>query len=188
MSHSAKSFAMGYGGLGGGFGIPQPTRPRIFTSYHHRGDQQYCEMFSNAFHDNYETIYDNSLERQIDSDDVDYVMRKIRENYITGTSCTIVLVGYETWVRKYVDWEIKATLDKKHGLIGVHLPTAPRTAEGKILVPPRLHDNIHSGFALWRSWQEITSSAEQLRQYIADASSRSPFLIANTRELRLRNA
>jgi hypothetical protein len=185
MSHSAKSFAMGYGGLGGGFGIPQPTRPRIFTSYHHRGDQQYCEMFSNAFHDNYETIYDNSLERQIDSDDVDYVMRKIRENYITGTSCTIVLVGYETWGRKYVDWEIKATLDKQHGLIGVHLPTAPRTAEGKILVPPRLHDNIHSGFALW---QEITSSAEQLRQYIADASSRSPFLIANTRELRLRNA
>jgi MTH538 TIR-like domain (DUF1863) len=179
---------MSYGGLGSGFGIPQLKRRRIFTSYHHRGDQQYYEMFSKAFHDTYESIYDNSLERQIDSDDVDYVMRKIRENYITGTSCTIVLVGNETWGRKYVDWEIKATLDKQHGLIGVQLPTAPRTAEGKIPVPARLLDNIQSGFALWRSWQDITSSAEQLRQYVADASSRNPLLIANSRELRLKNA
>lgn len=188
MTHSAKSIAMGYGGLGSGLGIRQPTRPRIFTSYHHHGDQQYYEMFSNAFHDTYESIYDNSLERQIDSDDVDYVMRRIRENYITGTSCTIVLVGNETWGRKYVDWEIKATLEKQHGLIGIQLPTAPRTAEGRILVPPRLHDNIQSGFALWRSWEEITASAEQLRQCVADASARSPLLIVNTRELRLRNA
>jgi hypothetical protein len=145
-------------------------------------------MFSNAFHDNYESIYDNSLERRVDSDNIEYVMRKIRENYITGTSCTIVLVGYRTWGRKYVDWEIKATLDKQHGLIGVQMPTAPRTPDGSVIVPVRLHDNIQSGFALWLSWQPITSSVEHLRHYVADASSRSPQLIDNGRELRLRNA
>src|SRR5712671_172295 len=30
---------------------------------------------------------DNSVERRIDSDDVEYVMRRIRENYVTGSSC-----------------------------------------------------------------------------------------------------
>jgi len=49
-------------------------------------------------------------------------MRGIRENFITGTSCTIVLCGAQTHLRKYVHWEIKATLDKEHGLIGVNLP------------------------------------------------------------------
>jgi hypothetical protein len=187
MTHSAKSFAMSYGGLGNGFGIPQPTRPRIFTSYHHGGDQNYYDAFSRTFHDSYEAIYDNSLERTIDSDNVDYVMRRIRENYITGTSCTIVLVGARTWGRKYVDWEIKATLDKEHGLIGVRLPTAPLSPDGKIIVPDRLHDNIQTGYASWVTWQDIASSVDRLRAYVAAATSRDRSLIANTRDMRLRN-
>jgi hypothetical protein len=63
--------------------------------------------FSEAFHDTYDVIYDNSLERQIDSDNVDYVIRRIRENYIAGSSCTIDTCG-----RKYVDWEILQGLHK----------------------------------------------------------------------------
>jgi hypothetical protein len=133
-------------------------------------------------------IYDKSVERKIDSENVDYVIQRIRDDFITGSSCTIMLVGKETWGRKYVDWEIKATLDKEHGLIGVSLPNAPRTAENKIIVPDRLHDNIQSGFALWLSWQQITASATQLQQYVATAKSRSAKLIVNTRERLLRNA
>lgn len=56
-------------------GSPIADKPRIFVSYHHRGDQQYYDAFSAAFHDTYEAIYDKSVERRIDSDDVDYVMR-----------------------------------------------------------------------------------------------------------------
>jgi hypothetical protein len=47
-------------------------------------------------------------------------MQRIRDKHITGTSCTIVLCGSLTPWRKYVDWEIKATLDKEHGLIGIN--------------------------------------------------------------------
>lgn len=166
-----------------------PVKHRVFVSFHHGKDQPYYEAFSTAFHDTYDVIYDNSLERRVDSEDVDYVMRRIRENYITGTSCTIVLVGAETWGRKYVDWEIKATLDKAHGLIGVYLPTAARDPnDNKILVPPRLHDNIQSNFALWLSWEQITASAAQLERYIADAKARNTQLIVNNRDRRLRNA
>jgi hypothetical protein len=167
---------------------PQPIKHKIFVSYHHGGDQAYYDAFSKAFHDTYDVIYDNSLERQVDSDDVNYVRQRIRENYITGSSCTIVLVGNETWGRKYVDWEIEATLDMEHGLIGVALPTAPRSTDNKITVPGRLYDNIQSGFALWLSWQQITASATQLEQYVATAKARSAKLIVNTRDRRLRNA
>jgi hypothetical protein len=156
----------------GVFGIPPPVKHKVFVSYHHGEDQAYYDAFSKAFHDTYEVIYDKSLERRVDSDNLDYVIQRIRDNYITGSSCTIVLVGKETCDRKYVDWEIKATLDKEHGLIGVYLPNAPRNAENKIIVPDRLHDNIQSGFALWLSWQQITANAAQLQQYVATAKSR----------------
>lgn len=161
-------------------------RPRIFVSYHHRNDQQFYNQFSAAFHDTYEVIYDNSLERQIDSDNTEYVMRRIRENHIHGTSCTAVLVGAETPGRKYVDWEIKATLEKGHGLIGVRLPTA-RTSDGKTIVPARLQDNIVSGFALWVSWSDIISSAARLGELVRESRSRQAQLIDNSRERMQRN-
>jgi len=170
-----------------GLSIPVPVRTRIFVSYHHAGDQAYYDAFSKAFHDRYEAVYDNSVERAVDSDNTDYVMRRIRENHITGTSVTIVLVGQETAVRKYVDWEIKATLDKEHALIGVRLPNAKPTADGKIVVPSRLHDNIESKYAPWITWASLVSSPEQLNAHISDAKGRSKALIQNARDMRMRN-
>lgn len=73
--------------------LMKPIRRKVFVSYHHGGDQAYYDEFSRFFHDQYEAIRDNSLERLIQSDDTEYVMRQIREQYITGTSCTIVLIG-----------------------------------------------------------------------------------------------
>lgn len=177
----------GLSGLGSVL-FPQKIKRKVFVSYHHGGDQDYYNKFSNAFGEDYEAVTDNSLDRAIDSTDVDYVMRRIRENYITGTSCTIVLIGNDTWGRKYVDWEIKATLDKEHGLIGVWLPALQRNANGKFNVPPRLFDNIESKYAVWVSWEEFTASAEECAKYIEQANARDKKLIANGRERRLRNA
>ncbi|MGO3928377.1 TIR domain-containing protein [Rhodopseudomonas pseudopalustris] len=177
---------MVYGAFQGG-GYAPLVKHKIFVSYHHGGDQPYYDSFSQTFHDNFEVIYDNSLARAVDSDDVEYVMRQIRESFITGSSCTIVLVGAETWKRKYVDWEIKATLDKQHGLIGVRLPTAPLNQNGTTTVPDRLHDNIVTGFATWTDWTTITSSAVTLSKMIAEAKSRSSALISNGRDRLLRN-
>ena len=59
---------------------------KVFLSYHHDGDQYYYNEFSKKFHDEYEAVTDNSLDRRVDSEDIDYVMRCIRECYITGTS------------------------------------------------------------------------------------------------------
>ena len=127
------------GVVGLGLGVRPTLKRKVFVSYHHGGDQAYYDAFSRAFCDTYDVITDNSLERKVDSDDVDYVMRRIRENHVTGSSCTIVLVGANTWGRKYVDWEIKATLDKQHGLVGVQLPTLRAGPTGTVIVPDLLH-------------------------------------------------
>ena len=87
------------------------VKRRVFISYHHDSDQEYYAKFSSVFSAGYEAIQDESLLRLFDSDNPDYVIRRIREKHITGTSCTIVLCGPQTRWRKHVDWEIKATLD-----------------------------------------------------------------------------
>jgi hypothetical protein len=102
--------------------------------------------------------------------------------------CTLVLVGKNTWGRKYVDWEISATLQKNHGLIGVSLRSAPLTSEGKITVPDRLHDNIQSGYALWAAWAQVVASTQALNTLIEAAINRDKALINDSRPQRQANA
>lgn len=143
------------------YGQQQNVKRKVFVSYHHGADQPYYNCLSSVLADTYDVIYDNSLERQIDSDDVDYVMRRIREDYVTGSSCTLVLCGLHTPVRKYVDWEIKATLDKQHALIGVKLPMLQIINDG-CDKPARLQDNVTSGYAKWIWWEAIIAEPAKL--------------------------
>lgn len=165
--------------------LVKPTRRKVFVSYHHGGDQAYYDEFSRFFHDQYEVIRDNSLERLIQSDDTEYVMRKIREQYITGTSCTVVLIGARSHERKYLDWEIKATLDKCHGLVGIALPTHAKNPAGEIIVPDRFLDNHKSGYAVWTHWNGLTVQA--LTQLIDTAIAKPSTQINNSRAMRQRN-
>jgi hypothetical protein len=165
--------------------LMKPTRRKVFISYHHGGDQAYYDEFSRFFHDQYEAIRDNSLERVIQSDNTEYVMQQIREKYITGTSCTIFLIGAQSHQRKYLDWEIKATLDKCHGLIGIVLPTHTKNPAGEIVVPDRFLDNCKSGYAAWAHWSGLT--AQGLTQLIDTAIAKPQWQIDNSRPMRQRN-
>ena len=171
------------------YGWLAPTvKPRIFISYHHGGDRPYYDMLSRVFCDTYDVLQDNSVDRLIDSDNSEYVIRKIREDYITGTSCTVVLCGAETPNRKFVDWEIKATLDRQHGLIGINLPSNRSFADGTFPVPLRYLDNYHSGYAVWAHWQDIISNVAYFTRLVQEAREKEPWLLVNTRELRTRNS
>ncbi len=163
------------------------TKRKVFISYHHDGDQPYYDAFTKIFSDTYDVIQDNSVDRRVDSDDPEYVMRRIRDNYITGSSCTMVLCGAETPWRKYVDWEIKATLDKEHGLIGVNLPNSLRNSTGGATVPDRLYENITTGFALWLQWNDLLAGPAYLKARIEEANQRPARLIKNDRPMRQRN-
>lgn len=130
----------------------------VFLSYHHGNDQSYCDSFRNIFCNDFTQIFtDRSLRNSLDSEDPTYIDRTVREQYIHGSSVTIVLCGYETPFRKYIDWEISDTLLYDHALLGVILPTCESpynfaTNQSAYRLPPRLQDNLDSGYAhavLW---------------------------------------
>jgi hypothetical protein len=163
------------------------VRPRIFISYHHSGDQYYYNQLSNTLAHKYVLASDRSLNRVIDSDDADYVMRKIREEYLTGTSCTVVLCGARTAYSKFVDWEINATLQKKHALVGLWLPTLVQGPNGGTNKPARLQDNINSGYAVWGRYIDVVENPQHLVDLIHAARLKPKSLIVNNRARRLRN-
>jgi len=78
-------------------------------------------------------MIDKSLDESIDSDDFDYVMRKIREDYLSDTTVTIFLIGTKSnenlgWdEQKYIKRELQASLyngqnNTRNGILGVVLP------------------------------------------------------------------
>jgi hypothetical protein len=124
----------------------------IFLSFH-QDDELEANIWRRRFEGYFNEIRTLGLDdlgdefaEHINSDDGDYVMRRIREDAIAGTSCTVVLIGKCTWARRYVDWEIAATLrnfnnSQRGGLIGVQLPSAQD--HGWASLPPRLVLNIN---------------------------------------------
>lgn len=166
--------------------IRRPRR-KVFVSYHHGNDRQYYEQFMSMFDASYEVVTDNSVRNAINSDNSDYVIRAIREQYITGSSCTVVLCGPHTPWRKFVDWEIKATLDAQHALIGVLLPNCPLNANNRYTIPDRLHANIESGYAIWERWPTILGAPHAVGQWIESALLKPKNLIRNDGALMSRN-
>lgn len=128
---------------------------KIFTSYHHKLDQGYYDWLSAHLSDRLELFTDRALGEPVRSDDPEYISRSIREEYIQGSSVSIVLCGAETYKRKYVDWEIHSTLHHQHALLGIYLPTCTRNLDSSIIVPNRLYHNINSGYAHWIGWDHL---------------------------------
>jgi hypothetical protein len=151
-------------------GIPQ--KRKVFVSYHHK-DQAAVNAFR-SLGSAYDIFSDASLDRLIDSTDTSYVSRTIREDYITGTSITIVLCGVDTWRRKYVDWEIHSTLHREHALLGIMLPgitgALQNDGQRRWVVPNRLHINITTGYAHFIPYPQ---NAQELTSAIDDAIYRS---------------
>lgn len=168
--------------------MSRAPRRKVFVSYHHTADASWYDRFVDVFSETYQIVRDNSVDRAIGSEDADYVIRRIRDNYLTGSSATIVLCGKNTWGRKYVDWEILSSLNQRMGLIGLILPSNVVGTDGKHVVPERLMDNIKQGYARWRVWSTVRSDPRKLSLLIEEALTKDKGLIDNSCPKRLRNA
>lgn len=103
----------------------------------------------------------------IDSTDVEYIRRTIREKYLKDSTVTMVLVGACTWARKFVDWEIYSSLRSNaspNGLLAVQLPGTSTT----IRAPARLELNrpTSSGEDGYAQYYVAPTSAMILRNQI----------------------
>ena len=108
----------------------------------------------------------------IDSEDSDYVMSRLRDEYLGDSTVTICLIGSCTHSRRYVDWELKASLRQgsyiPNGLLGIVLPSRQNSA----VLPQRFKDNWSrddKGYALYRSYPTAVST---LRSWIEECYDR----------------
>jgi hypothetical protein len=166
------------------------VRPKVFICYHH-ADQKEADAFAEDFADVFiaRMLGVSDSDDFIDSTDADYVIKRIREKYLTDSTVTIVLIGACTWARRYVDWEIASTLrndpvNKRSGLLAINLASLGKTGT----LPDRLKDNLdgENGYARW--WVYPTGSS-QLRNWIEIAlDARDTKTPDNSRNLRERSA
>lgn len=169
------------------------VKHRVFISFYHHDDQWYKDYIDKHF--DKLIINESVMNGEYDPDDSDeYIKRLIREEKITSTSVVIVLVGPNTKHRKHVDWEIyaglRASINGRAGLAGILLPEI-LTSDGKYCsfdLPPRLNDNVRSGYAKVYSWDyainhftQVINTAFDDRLLLADKADNSrPQMKINT--------
>ena len=117
----------------------------------------------------------------IDSTDTDYVMRRIRELYLQDSTVTIVLVGRCTWARRFVDWEVQASLRNPadgypNGLVAVQL------WESYTKLPNRVQLNRDSEYAKFYKKPTSSKSLENMIDEAWDARFEKQNLVVNPRE------
>ncbi|MBP8805563.1 MAG: TIR domain-containing protein [Kofleriaceae bacterium] len=166
------------------------ARHKVFVSYHHANDQNYKEIFDHRFGNKFGILQRGAVNMgDIDAGlNTEAIRQKIRDEYLHDCSVTVVLVGVDTWRRKYVDWEIGATLrhtvkNPRGGLVGIFLPsyqqahrdTLRARKDGAVAsydqytIPPRLHDNVGREFASLHLW---SNDPEEVQGWIHDAYNR----------------
>ena len=138
---------------------------------HHGDDHDEVVDFIRDFDDGQDALITRSItmpEDIINSNNDDYVMQQIRERFLEDSSVTIVMIGNCTWSRKFVDWELQASLRRRsqgpapNGLIAILLD--PQAERG--ILPERVRLNIDSGYA---QFYPYPSSADQLAVWIDEA-------------------
>jgi|GEM_PF-921653 len=169
-----------------------PVRRTVFNSYH-EGDRAEVERFLATFGPSGHNVFIPKavgLFGQgdfVDSTDTDYIMSRIRSEYLMDSTVTIVLLGNCTHSRRYVDWELKASLrqgtdESPNGVIGIILPSRGTN----VYLPERFQENWdaqHSG--CYTRLYAYPASPEQLRGWIEDAyaaRTTRAHLIANSRD------
>jgi hypothetical protein len=118
----------------------------------------------------------------LDSNSTDYVLRRIRELYVRDSTVTIVLIGQCTWARKFVDWELQASLRRPadglpNGLIGILLNERIRPT-----LPPRFQLNRDSGYAKYHYYPPNVATLENWIEDAPKARVLRARLIRNPRE------
>lgn len=156
-----------------------------FVSYHHERDQGYIHELRKVITNM--KVADYSLKDDIGHLTDDTIYGKVREK-MRNCSVTVVLIGERTGYRKWIDWEIWASLRgythpsgplksfKPNGLLCIYLPTESHS------VPDRLQDNIDSKFAVSMKWENLARDFESKVNFAYWNRTNVDYKIKNSRE------
>ena len=145
----------------------EKPKHKVFISFYHKDDQLYKETLDIIWGN--EIINKSVMDGEYDPNDSDaYIKRLIREDKVSDSSVIVVLVGNNTKNRKHVDWEIyaglSASINGSAGLIGILLPEVSVNGSEYSLsvLPPRLADNVKSGYAQVYKWDDAIEFFPQI--------------------------
>jgi hypothetical protein len=152
--------------------MPDQVRHKTFISYHQEDQEEVDEFIKTFDHDRDVFIAravgsDETMEELIDSDNDDYVMSRIRQDYLSDSTVTLVFIGQNTWTRKFVDWELAASLHqgpvvgKPNGVLAI---LSPKLDES--ILPDRFVDNWEPGYA---KFYPYPTNKTQLTNWIDEA-------------------
>ena len=129
--------------------MSKAPRHKVFISYHHDRDQKYKDWLLETMSDDIvdSSVRDGDIDDRLSTQDI---WEHIRDEFIADATAMIVLIGRDTWSRKYMDWEIGSALNKSKnnsrcGVLGIILPDHPdyrKKYHAPNLLPPRLAANI----------------------------------------------
>lgn len=150
-------------------------RHKVFIAYHHE-DEDAVTKFMKRFDQQNKVFITRALGEEmpgdvINSDNARYVMDRIRKLYLEDSTVTIVMLGRCTWARRYVDWELQASLRSgeqttPNGVLGIKFQSANNVPN-----PPRLARNLptpSSRLAYARRYP-YPKDKNQLVEWIEDA-------------------
>jgi MTH538 TIR-like domain (DUF1863) len=132
-------------------------------------------------------VADYSLKDDISHFTDETIYKKVREKMRT-CSVTVVLIGERTGHRKWIDWEIWASLRsythpydpyksfKPNGLLGIFLPTDSHS------IPDRFQDNLNSGFAISMKWKNLERDFESKVNWAYWSRTNIDYKIDNRRD------
>jgi hypothetical protein len=156
-----------------------------FVSYHHDNDQKYISRLRKTI--TQMRVADYSLKDDIGDLKEETIYKKVREK-MRNCSVTVVLIGERTGHRKWIDWEIWASLRaythpydqlksfKPNGLLAIYLPVESHS------VPNRLQDNIDTGYAVRMNWKNLENDFESKVNYAYWNRTNNAYKIDNSRE------
>ena len=157
---------------------------RVFFSFHFQRDISRVNVVRNHWltkQDHQDAgFYDASLWEEAKSQG-EAAIKRLIDAKLNGTSVTAVLIGLETYQRKYVKYEIEKSIRDGKGLFGVYIHdikdlkgnSDPRgqnpfdyvmVQEGSLTVPasryyPSYHWTTGMGYANFSTWVETAAKA-----------------------------
>ena len=158
---------------------------KCFISYHaadKKAVDDFCDKFVGTFIRRGIKMEDDI----IDSNNTDYVMKRIRQLYLQDSTVTIVLIGKCTWARKFIDWELQASLRNPsdgypNGVVAIQLWDSCQT------LPDRAKLNVDSEYSKFYEYPSSTSALTKIIDEAYDSRFNKSDLIVNPRERFINN-
>lgn len=130
------------------------NKHKTFISFH--SDDEWAKNYLEQLNDYGEYFVNKSVQEGDIDDDLsdDKIRQIIRDDFLRDTTVTLLLVGEKTKSRKFIDWELHASMidtekNPKSGIVCINLPSVSQARRA----PTDREKQLVSPYANWTSFE-----------------------------------